>query len=87
MNNLKKILVIAVFAVFAAATNDNSSTTSSSSTSPYSNVNLALSKCADELKSASNSGRYNHLNDVAMYKAMESDQESCMARYGHYPNN
>lgn len=87
MNHLKKILVIVLFAVFAAATSDNSSTTSSSSTSPYSNVNLALSKCADKLRSASNSGMFDNSNDVAMFKAMERYQESCMAGYGHFPNN
>ena len=91
VNDVKKILVIAIFVVFAAATDDNSSTSSSSSssssTSPYSNVSVALSKCADKLRSATNSGKYNHLSDYAMAKAMERDQESCMAGYGHYPNN
>jgi hypothetical protein len=38
------------------------------------------------LRSANRSGMYNHLSDYAMAKAMESDQERCMARYGHYPN-
>lgn len=88
MNDVKKILAIIIFAAFAAASGDNSSTgsSSSSSSSPYSNVSVALSKCGDELRSANRSGMYNHLSDYAMAKAMESDQERCMARYGHYPN-
>lgn len=86
MNDVKKILAIVIFAGFAAASGDNSSTGSSSSSSPYSNVSVALSKCGDELKSANRSGKYNHLGDYAMAKAMESDQERCMAGYGHRPN-
>jgi|TARA_B110000967_G_scaffold197838_1_gene230076 hypothetical protein len=88
MNDVKKILAIVIFAGFAAASGDNSSTgsSSSSSSSPYSNVSVALSKCGDELKSANRSGKYNHLGDYAMAKAMESDQERCMAGYGHRPN-
>ena len=86
MNEVKKILTIVIFTAFAAASGDKSSTGSSSSSSPYSNVSLALSICADELRSATNNGKYNHLSDYAMAKAMESDQEACMAGYGHYPN-
>ena len=90
MDNVKKTLTIVIFAAFAAASGDNSSTgsssSSSSSSSPYSNVNVALSRCGDELRSANSSGKYNHLSDYAMAKAMEDDQESCMARYGHSPN-
>ena len=80
-----KIFVVMVFCLFAAATTEDSSSSSSSS-SPYSNVNAALSICADELRSDTARGKYDHLSDTAMYRAMEADQERCMARYGHYPN-
>lgn len=53
--------------------------------SPYSNVREALDKCGAELRAATMSGKYNHLSDYEMAKAMERDNERCMARYGHYP--
>ncbi len=82
-----KIFVVMAFCLFAAATTeDSSSSSSSSSSSPYSNVNAALSICADELRSDTARGKYDHLSDTAMYRQMEADQERCMARYGHYPN-
>jgi hypothetical protein len=92
-NNIHKISLIFVFCIFAAATTDegssssSSSYSSSSSSSPYSNVNAALNECAAELRADTNRGKYDHLSDSGMYRAMERDQESCMARYGHYPNN
>ncbi len=92
MNNVYKIFIVIVFCLFGAATTEDSSgssssSSSSSSTSPYSNVRVALDICADELRADTNRGKYDHLSDSGMYRAMESDQESCMARYGHYPNN
>lgn len=83
-----QIFVIFIFCVFASATtDDSSSSSSSSSSSPYSNVNVALKECKEELTSDTNRGKYDGLSDTAMYRAMMRDQENCMARYGHYPNN
>lgn len=91
--NTYKISLIIVFCIFAAATTDDSSSgssssysSSSSSSSPYSNVNAALRECEAELRADTNRGKYDHLSDTGMYRAMTADQESCMARYGHYSN-
>jgi len=88
-----KISLIVVFCIFAAATTDDSSSgssssySSSSSSSPYSNVSAALRECEAELRADTNRGKYDHLSDSGMYRAMTRDQENCMARYGHSPNN
>ena len=73
------------FVILAYGSSDDGGSSSSSSSSPYSNVSVALRLCADELKSETASGYYDHLSDVEMYRRMEADQESCMAGYGNYP--
>lgn len=91
--NTYKFSLIFIFCLFAAATTDDSSSSSSSSysssssSSPYSNVNAALRECEADLRADTNMGKYDHLSDSGMYRAMTRDQENCMARYGHSPKN
>ena len=86
IKTLPTLIALIVAGVIAGCSDNSSSRTSSDSMSPYTNVGVALARCADELRSDNNSGKYNSLSDYQMAKRMEADQESCMARYGHYPN-
>ena len=81
--SIKAVLIISVHLMFVVGCSDSDV---SSSNSPYSSVSAALDICASRLKSDVASGKYNHLSDTQMYREMESDQESCMAGYGHFPN-
>ena len=83
---VKSITLSILFFFLAVASGNGGSSSSSSSSSPYSNYSEAYSICSSELRSSTNSGSYNHLNDYEMMKRMDEDLEDCMKGYGHYPN-
>ena len=84
MKNTLSYLALAFFGMLAMGSGDSSGGGSSSSGTSKSNSE-AFAICKSRLRSDTNSGKYDHLSDSQMMRRMDSDLESCMAGYGHYP--